>query len=206
VLIVGSETIELERKDIQTWAPVQRPYVLSLLTTYTHRGMCVYRDISSTSQVRVEIQMKSSHLPFAKKDRNVKEIGLHKLFDEYWASGEHETMVPGRSYSPTSLSIPDTEAQRSLSLESIVTHLNYTSLRALRFVSCDRPLHPANDVRIGGNPPRLAQRTRGIVKGTLHNDGCTDREDCGQGYQVRGCLRRGQSSQMKTGETLTLSS
>jgi len=104
VLFVGSEAIELERKDIQTWAPVQRPYVLSLLTTYTHRGMCVYRDISPTSQVRVEIQMKSSHLPFAKKDRNVKEIGLRKLFDDYWASEEHELMVPGRSCSPTSLS------------------------------------------------------------------------------------------------------
>jgi len=98
VLIVGSETIELERKDNQTWAPVQRPYVLGLLTTYTHRSMCVYRDISPRSQVRVEFQMKSSHLPFAKKDRNVKEIGLHKLFDEYWASGEHELMLPGRSY------------------------------------------------------------------------------------------------------------
>jgi len=84
--------------------------------------------------------MKSSHLPFAKKDRNVKEIGLHKLFDEYWASGEHKLMVPGRSYSPTSLSIPDTEAQRSLSLESIVARLNYTSLGALRFVSLQPPI------------------------------------------------------------------
>jgi len=99
VLIVGGDTIELERKDNQTWAPVQRPYVLGLSTTYTHRGMCVYRDISPGSQVRVEIQMKSSHLLFTKKDRNIKEIGLHKLFDEYWASGKHELMVPGRSYS-----------------------------------------------------------------------------------------------------------
>ena len=140
VLIVGSEAIELERKDNQTWAPAQRPYVLSLLTTYTHRSMCVYRDISPTSQVRVEIQMKSSHLPFAKKDRNVKEIGLHKLFDQYWTSEKHELMVPGRSYSPTSLFIPDTEAQRSLLLESTVARLNYISLRALRFVALQSPI------------------------------------------------------------------
>ena len=140
VLIVGNEAIELERKDNQTWAPVQRPYVLSLLTTYTHRSMCVYRDIAPTSQVRVEIQMKSSHMPFAKKDRNVKGIGLHKLFDEYWASEKHELVLPGRSYSPTSLFIPDTEAQRSLSLENINTRLNYTSLRALRFVSLQLPI------------------------------------------------------------------
>jgi len=140
VLFVGSEAIELERKDNQTWAPVQRPYVLGHFTKYTHRSMCVYRDIFPTSQVRVEIQMKSSHLPWAKKDLNVKDIGLHKLFDEYWASGEHELMVPGWSYSPTSLFIPDTEAQRSLLLEIIVAHLNYTSLRALRFVSLRSPI------------------------------------------------------------------
>jgi len=140
VLIVGGDTIELERKDNQTWAPVQRPYVLGLFSTYTHRSMCVYRDISPRSQVRVEIQMKSSHLPFAKKDRNFKEIGLHKLFDEYWASGKHEIMVPGRSYSPTSLFIPNTEAQRSLSLENIIARLNYTSLRALQFVSLQLPI------------------------------------------------------------------
>ena len=36
VLIVGSEAIDLERKDNLTWAPVHRPYVLGLLTTYTH--------------------------------------------------------------------------------------------------------------------------------------------------------------------------
>jgi hypothetical protein len=79
--------------------------------------------------------MKSSHLPWAKKDQNVKEIGLQKLFNEYWTSKEHELTVPGRSYSPTSGLISDTEAQRSLMLESIVARLNYVSLRALRFVS-----------------------------------------------------------------------
>ena len=135
VLFVGSDAIDLERKDNWTWAPVQRPYVLGLFTTYTHRSMFVYRDISPTSRVRVEIQMKSSHLPWAKKDQNVKEIGIYKLFDEYWTSKEHELTVPGRSYSPTSLCIPDTEAQRSLLLESIVARLNYISPRALRFVS-----------------------------------------------------------------------
>jgi len=84
--------------------------------------------------------MNRSHLLFAKKDRNVKEIGLHKLFDEYWTSEEHELTVSGRSYSPTCLFIPDTEPQRSLSLESIVARLNYISLRALRFVSLQQPI------------------------------------------------------------------
>ena len=55
VLFVGSEAMELQMKDNRTWAPVQRPYVLRLLTTSTHRGLCVYRDISPTSHVRVGI-------------------------------------------------------------------------------------------------------------------------------------------------------
>jgi len=143
VLSVGTEAIELERKDERTWAPVQRPYVLCLFTTYTHRSLLVYRDISPTSQVRLEIQMKSSHLPWAKKDQNVNEVGLQKFFNEYWTSKGHELTVPGQSYSPSCPLISDTEAQRSLSLESIVACLNYISLRALQFVSL-RPSIPSS--------------------------------------------------------------
>ena len=49
------------------------------------------------SNLRVEIHMKSSHLPWAKKDQKVKEIDLKELFNEYWTSGKHEITVPGRS-------------------------------------------------------------------------------------------------------------
>src|SRR5258706_8649026 len=55
VLFVGSEPIELQRKDSLTWIPVHCPYVLRLPTTYTHRSLCIYRDISPTSRVDVEI-------------------------------------------------------------------------------------------------------------------------------------------------------
>ena len=79
--------------------------------------------------------MKNRYLLLAKKDRNVKEIGLEKLFNEYSISKVHELTVPGRSYSSTSLLISDGETQRSLTLESIVARLNYISLRALPFVS-----------------------------------------------------------------------
>ena len=96
VLFVGSEPVELERKDNRTWAPVQRPYVLFRLTKHPHRSLCVYRDISPTSHVRVEIQIKSGQLPWAKKDKNIKEIDIKKHFNEYWASNEHELTVPGR--------------------------------------------------------------------------------------------------------------
>jgi len=135
VLLVGSEAIELETKDNRTWAPVQRPYVLRLLTTCTHRSLCVYRDISPISHMRVEIQIKSGSLPWAKKVQNIKEIDMKKPFDEYWASKKHELTVPGWSSFLTGPLISDRGAQRWLSLENIVAPLNYISLRALRFGS-----------------------------------------------------------------------
>ena len=49
------------------------------------------------SNLCVEIHMKNSHLPWAKKDQNVKEIDLKELFNEYLTSKKHEIMVPGRS-------------------------------------------------------------------------------------------------------------
>ena len=99
VLFIGSEAIELERKDNRTWVPVQRPYVLCFLITYTHRGLCVYRDISPTSRVRVEVQIKRGHLPWAKKDQNIKDIDIDKSLHEYWASKEHQITVSGLSSS-----------------------------------------------------------------------------------------------------------
>ena len=106
-LFVGSEAIELGRKDHLTWVPVQRPYVLHRLTTYTHLILCIYREISPTSRVRVGIQIKSSHLPFTKKYQNIKEIDIRKSLNEYWTSNEYELTVPGRSLSPTGPFISD---------------------------------------------------------------------------------------------------
>ena len=112
VLFVESEAIELERQDNQTWAPVQRPYDLFILTTHTHLILCVYRDISPTSRVRVEVQIKKGHLPWAKKDQNMKEIDIKKSFNEYWTSKDHQITVSGQSSSPTSSRLSDREAQR----------------------------------------------------------------------------------------------
>ena len=97
VLFIGRGAIEIERKDNRTWARVQRPYVLRLLITYTHRRLCVYSDISPTSRVRVEIQIKRGHLPWAKKDQNIKDIDINKSLHEYWTSKEHQITISGRS-------------------------------------------------------------------------------------------------------------
>ena len=41
--------------------------------------------------------MKSSHLPWAKKEQITKEIDLENLFNIYWTSKAHELTVPGQS-------------------------------------------------------------------------------------------------------------
>ena len=71
--------------------------------------------------MRVEIQIKSGHLPWVKKDHNTKEIDIQMAFNEYWTSQEHELTVSGRSLSLTGPFISDREAQRCLSLESTVS-------------------------------------------------------------------------------------
>ena len=139
VLLVGDEAIGLERKDNRTWAPVQCPYVVPLLTTYTHRSLCVYRYISPTSDLRILIPIKSGHLS-RMTNPIVKKIDIKKPFNEYWTSKDREITVPGRSSSQTSPLIPDREVQRWLSLESIAALLNYISLRVLRFVSLQPPV------------------------------------------------------------------
>src|SRR5258706_506202 len=85
--------------------------------------------------------MKSGNLPWAMKVQNVKEIGLQKLFNEYWTSKKHDLTLLGWSSSPTSLLIPDREVQRAFPWEntffvrgwnSLVTrHLNMFTLIAM---------------------------------------------------------------------------
>ena len=191
-MFVGKKAIELDRKDDRTWTPVQRPYVLRLLITCAHRNLCVYRDISPTSQVRVEIVMKSGHLPWATKDQNVKEIGLQTLFNEYWTSKKHEITLLGRSSSPTISLVPDRRRRGyrcgkiSLQFQSVLLCEPYCL-----FLS-SLPSNLADYTRIGGTYSLAARRTRRIVvNGTLPYDGCTDREGGGQSYQIRVCFRRG---------------
>ena len=71
--------------------------------------------------MRVEIQIKSSNLPWAKKGQTSKSIDLQNVFSDFWTSKVRELTVPGqcdRSY--TSLLISDRKAQRLFPLEIIV--------------------------------------------------------------------------------------
>ncbi len=134
------------------------------------------------SKLGVEIQIKSGHLPWAKKDQNIKEIDIKKPFNEYWASNVHELTVPGRLSSPSVRSYL-IEKRRGGCRWKVSVLYRITFLRE-PYGSClyNYPSHLATNVRIGGVSTLVAQKTQGIAKGTFPDDGRTDGEGCGQGY------------------------
>ena len=84
--------------------------------------------------------MRSTHLPWWKKEPITKEIDLENLFNTYWASKAKEITVPGQSWSPISPLIPDGEVQWSSSLGNILALSNYNSLLMLLYVSWRFPI------------------------------------------------------------------
>ena len=58
--------------------------------------MYVCRGVSLTSQLRVEIQMRSGHLPWAKKEQTGHLINLQEVFGDYWSSEMRELTLPGQ--------------------------------------------------------------------------------------------------------------
>jgi len=95
--------------------------------------MC--RDISPTSEIRAEIQMKSGHLFWTKYREKSDVIDLQAVFSDYWTSIKREFTVESQPESPTSPLISDGEMQKALTLENTVAPWNYSSLQTLPFVS-----------------------------------------------------------------------
>ena len=91
---------EVQKRDDRTWTPAQRPYVPYFLNMYTHWWMCVYRDVSPTSQIRAEVRMKSGHSVLAKYREAGEVIDLDGLFSDYWSSNNREFTVLSQSLSP----------------------------------------------------------------------------------------------------------
>jgi len=61
----------------------------------------MYRDVSLTSQIRVDIQKKIVHSVWARHREASKLIGLQDLSNDYWNPEIHNFTVPGQSLSPT---------------------------------------------------------------------------------------------------------
>jgi hypothetical protein len=73
---------ELEKQNNHTWTPAQRQYVLYFPHTYTYQWMCVYRDVSPTTQIRVEVRMKIGHSIWTKYREANELIDLDGLFSD----------------------------------------------------------------------------------------------------------------------------
>jgi len=63
--------------------------------------------------------MRSTHLPWVKKEHITKEIDLENIFNIYWTSKAQEITLPGQSWSPISSLIPNGEVQWPSSLGSV---------------------------------------------------------------------------------------
>ena len=100
-LFIENMERELQRKDNYTWTPVQHQYVPYFSNTYTHQCMSVYRDVSPTTHIHAELQMKTGHSILAKYWEASKVISLQGLFNDYCNPGNHDLTVLGWSLSPT---------------------------------------------------------------------------------------------------------
>jgi len=94
-LFVGKAERELQMEDNHNWTPVQPQYVLYFPHTYTHRWMYVYRYVSPTTQIRVEVRMKIGHSIWEKYRKANEVIDLDGLFSDYWSSNNRGFTVLG---------------------------------------------------------------------------------------------------------------
>ena len=96
-LFAGNDESDLQRKDNLTWASVPPLYVICSPIAYNPSSLCVCRDISPTSKIRVEIQMKRAQLSWPKMEQGSKDINLQGLYDDYWMSNVHQLTSQGES-------------------------------------------------------------------------------------------------------------
>ena len=67
--------------------------------------LCGYREVTLTSQMHLEVQIKSGHLAWVRKEQTSKQINLQHLFNDYWATTADEITLQGPSWSTPSLCI-----------------------------------------------------------------------------------------------------
>ena len=64
--------------------------------------MFIYRDVSPTSKIQVEVGRRSGRSFWARYREAGEAIELHELFNDYWSSEKREFLVMSQSSSTTS--------------------------------------------------------------------------------------------------------
>ena len=59
--------------------------------------MCMFREVSPTSDIRAEVQMKNGRSVWATYREASEVIDLDGLFSDYWSSNNREFTVPSQS-------------------------------------------------------------------------------------------------------------
>jgi len=96
MFFVGNQNIELEANGTRTWTPVHLSYAPRSRFICSLK-ICVFRDISPTSETRVEIHRTTRFLFWKKRRQENEVIDLQAIFDEYWDSTKHEFTVLSQS-------------------------------------------------------------------------------------------------------------
>ena len=164
--------------------------------------MC--RGFSPTSEIRTDMQMKSGHLIWSKYRQASEGIDLQGIFDHYWGSNEREFIIPSQYSWSTPVQSYLNEKCRGRSRWKASLHFRITILCMCYCMfrrSCSSI--PSNNLCIVGTSTLIAQRTRNVARNILPNDGRTDGEVCGQGYQIWYCFCRSEFSHVGTIQLLT---
>ena len=106
--------------------------------------------------MRLEIQMKSGHLPWSTKEQTSKQIDLQSLFNNYWTTTADEITVKGPSW-PTLSSVYLIEKRRGRDRWE-ASLLSGTTILCKHYCSSlfSVPSQPADDIRPGGIPTLVA--------------------------------------------------
>jgi hypothetical protein len=96
-LFVENQEMELQTKDNRVWTPTQRPYVPYFPIMYAIRWFLVCRGVSPTSELQMEIELKSGHLFWAKSRQAREMIDIQGIFNDFWSSGDREFLVSSQS-------------------------------------------------------------------------------------------------------------
>jgi len=135
-------------------------------------GTC--RDASPTSQMRVEIQAQSGHLPWVKKEQGSKEIEFQELFNQYWSSKAHEFPVLGQSDHQQDLSSLTEKRREHCCWETQFLSGIIVLCRSYCPSLGNCAPQAAYHFHAGGISSLLAPSTGGVIKGLLPTDERTD--------------------------------